>query len=60
MVGKQGSVLRMRAWARVGVLVNQVRRLVDVKLGEAIEGVEHGRGVDVGTDVVKAVLTLLS
>lgn len=59
MVGKHGTI-RMKAWARIGVLVNQVRRLLDAKLDEAIEGVERGKGVDVGTDVVRAVLTLLS
>lgn len=59
MVGKQGTI-RMKAWARIGVLVNQVRRLLDAKLGEAIDGVEQRGGVDVGPDVVKAVLTLLS
>jgi ATP-dependent RNA helicase DHX57 len=58
MVGKNGTI-RMKAWARIGVLVNQVRRLLDAKLGEAIEGVERRGGVDVGVDVVRAVLTLL-
>jgi ATP-dependent RNA helicase DHX57 len=58
MVGKDGTI-RMKAWARIGVLVNQVRRLLDAKLGEAIEGVEKRSGVDVGADVVRAVLTLL-
>jgi ATP-dependent RNA helicase DHX57 len=58
MVGKDGTI-RLKAWARI-VLVNQVRRLLDAKLDEGIEAVEARGGVDVGPDVIKAVLTLLT
>jgi ATP-dependent RNA helicase DHX57 len=59
VVGKNGHT-KLKAWARIGVLVNQVRRLLDAKLDEAIESVEMRGGVDVGPDVVKAILTLLA
>lgn len=59
MVGKDDTI-RLKAWARIGVLVNQVRRLLDAKLDEGIEAVEARGGVDVGPDVIKAVLTLLT
>ncbi|KAF8327403.1 uncharacterized protein EI90DRAFT_3067621 [Cantharellus anzutake] len=34
-VGKQGWI-KMRAWSRIGVLVNQLRLLLDAQLQESI------------------------
>lgn len=61
IVGKEGSI-RIRAWSRIGVLVNQLRRLLDAKLSEAIENVENGgsAGLAEGDEVVKAMMGLLA
>lgn len=58
--GGEGSVIRMRAWSRVGILVNQIRRLLDASLEEAIENAQTGGGLlGEKSEVVKAILALL-
>lgn len=59
-VGKEGQI-RMRAWSRVGILVNQIRRLLDASLEEAIENNTQGSAMlSEGSEVVKAILALLA
>lgn len=57
--GGEGSVIRMRAWSRVGILVNQIRRLLDASLEEAIENAQGGGLLGEKSEVVKAILALL-
>jgi hypothetical protein len=57
-VGKDGNI-KLRAWTRIGVLVNQLRRLLDAQLSAAIEGVQGG-GFGISGEVIGAMLTLLS
>lgn len=55
--------IRLKCWSRIGILSNQLRRLLDARLGEVIENVESGEGGDVmgkEDEVVKAMLALLS
>lgn len=56
-MGKEGNI-RLRAWSRIGILANQLRRLLDARLAEVIES----SGDDVigkNDDIVTAMLTLL-
>jgi ATP-dependent RNA helicase DHX57 len=56
-VGKEGNI-RLKAWSRIGILANQLRRLLDARLAEVIES----SGEDVirkNDDIVTAMLTLL-
>ncbi|ESK92682.1 dead deah box [Moniliophthora roreri MCA 2997] len=52
------SVIKLKAWPRIGVLVNQLRRLLEAQLSESIES---GSLVDnsSGNAVCKAMLNLL-
>ncbi|KAJ7246262.1 P-loop containing nucleoside triphosphate hydrolase protein [Mycena haematopus] len=58
-VGTKGSCIRLRAWPRIGVLVNQLRRLLDAQLQRCVED-----GAMLNTDgenpVVRAMLALLT
>ncbi|KAL0951656.1 hypothetical protein HGRIS_008336 [Hohenbuehelia grisea] len=58
-IGKQGEQLRLKAWPRIGVLVNQLRRLLDILLQRCVE---DGAMLNVGHDnpVAKAMLALLT
>ena len=49
----------MRAWSRIGVLVNQLRLLLDAQLQESIE---HAEIADIGKDnpVIQAMLDLIT
>ncbi|KAF8312159.1 P-loop containing nucleoside triphosphate hydrolase protein [Cantharellus anzutake] len=57
-VGKQGWI-KMRAWSRIGVLVNQLRLLLDAQLQESIE---HAEIADVGENnpVIQAMVDLIT
>ncbi|KAG1757846.1 P-loop containing nucleoside triphosphate hydrolase protein [Suillus lakei] len=37
IVGKGGSIVKLKAWPRIGILVNQLRRLLDAQLQQCIE-----------------------
>lgn len=54
-----GGWIRMRAWSRIGVLVNQLRLLLDAQLQESIE---HAEIADIGKDnpVIQAMLDLIT
>ncbi|KAG8960615.1 hypothetical protein FRC03_006323 [Tulasnella sp. 419] len=59
-VGSEGStVIKMKAWPRIGVLVNQLRRLLDAQLAMSFEAASM---VDLenNDDVVKTMLSLLA
>jgi hypothetical protein len=58
VVGKDGNI-KLRAWTRIGVLVNQLRRLLDAQLSAAVEGVQGG-GFGMSGEVIGAMLMLLS
>lgn len=56
-IGKEGNI-RLRCWSRIGILANQLRRLLDARLGEVIES----SGEDMiakNDDVITAMLALL-
>ncbi|CAK5280316.1 unnamed protein product [Mycena citricolor] len=59
VVGTKTSFVRLRAWPRIGVLVNQLRRLLDAQLQRCIE-----QGAMLNTTgqnpVVQAILALLT
>jgi len=57
-LGNNGWI-RLRAWARVGVLVTQLRRLLDAQLDESIE---YAQIADLGEQnpVMEAILTLIT
>lgn len=57
-IGKNGWI-QLRAWARVGVLVTQLRRLLDAQLNESIE---RAQIADLGEQnpVMEAMLTLIT
>ncbi|KDQ15674.1 hypothetical protein BOTBODRAFT_54555 [Botryobasidium botryosum FD-172 SS1] len=54
-----GESVKLRAWPRIGVLVNQLRQLLDAQLDEAIE---QARMTEIGENnpVVDAMLALVS
>ncbi|KAF8492710.1 P-loop containing nucleoside triphosphate hydrolase protein [Gautieria morchelliformis] len=57
--GPGGAVrVRMKAWPRIGVLVNQLRYLLDEQLGEALEGTLDVLGR--GNVVLEAMLAMLT
>ncbi|KAJ6520085.1 P-loop containing nucleoside triphosphate hydrolase protein [Mycena sanguinolenta] len=58
-VGTKNSWIRLRAWPRIGVLVNQLRRLLDVQLQRCVE---DGTMLNTGGEnpVVRAMLALLT
>ncbi|PIL31325.1 hypothetical protein GSI_06023 [Ganoderma sinense ZZ0214-1] len=45
-VGTKDCVIKLKAWPRIGVLVNHLRRLLDVQLSECIEGTISSLGSD--------------
>ncbi|KAK7058527.1 putative ATP-dependent RNA helicase ucp12 [Paramarasmius palmivorus] len=53
------SMIKLKAWPRIGVLVNQLRRLLEAQL---LASIEHGSLVDSGKGnvVCKAMLNLLT
>ncbi|KAH9934840.1 P-loop containing nucleoside triphosphate hydrolase protein [Fomitopsis serialis] len=57
-IGTRGAFVKLKAWPRIGVLVNQLRRLLDVQLKRCID---EGTMLDVGlgNPVVRAMLALL-
>ncbi|KAF7307178.1 Dead deah box [Mycena indigotica] len=58
-VGAKGAFIHLRAWPRIGVLVNQLRKLLDVQLQRCVE---EGAMLNTGGDnpVVQAMLALLA
>ncbi|KAH7923230.1 P-loop containing nucleoside triphosphate hydrolase protein [Leucogyrophana mollusca] len=58
-IGHLDSPIRLRAWPRIGVLANHLRRLLDAHLQHCIE---EGTMLSVGQDdmVLKAILALLT
>ncbi|KAI0308348.1 P-loop containing nucleoside triphosphate hydrolase protein [Multifurca ochricompacta] len=56
--GRQEGILRLRAWPRIAILVQQLRRLLDVALLRALDS---GRVLEVAeSPVIGAMLTLLT
>ncbi|KAM5535888.1 hypothetical protein V8D89_010506 [Ganoderma adspersum] len=45
-VGAKDCLIKLKAWPRIGVLVNHLRRLLDVQLSECIEGTISSLGSD--------------
>ncbi|KAI0713143.1 P-loop containing nucleoside triphosphate hydrolase protein [Cerioporus squamosus] len=59
-VGDKDCIIKLKAWPRIGVLVNQLRRLLDVQLSQYIE---EGTISDVGSGnnpVLEAMQALLT
>ncbi|EGO02407.1 hypothetical protein SERLA73DRAFT_120997 [Serpula lacrymans var. lacrymans S7.3] len=58
-VNSDGSRINLKAWPRIGILVNQLRRLLDAKLQQCID---QGTVLRVGQDddVMKAMIALLT
>ncbi|KAJ6503274.1 P-loop containing nucleoside triphosphate hydrolase protein [Mycena vitilis] len=58
-IGTRESWIRLRAWPRIGVLVNQLRRLLDAQLQRCVE---EGAMLNTGgqNPVVRAMLALLT
>ncbi|KAJ6504362.1 P-loop containing nucleoside triphosphate hydrolase protein [Mycena vulgaris] len=58
-IGSRDSWIRLRAWPRIGVLVNQLRRLLDAQLQRCVE---EGTMLNTGGEnpVVRAMLALLT
>ncbi|KAI0041900.1 P-loop containing nucleoside triphosphate hydrolase protein [Auriscalpium vulgare] len=58
-IGGREGFLRLKAWPRIGILVQQLRRLLD---SELMRSVEAGHALDVGKEnaVVSAMLALLT
>ncbi|KAJ7070765.1 P-loop containing nucleoside triphosphate hydrolase protein [Mycena amicta] len=58
-VGAKDAIIKLRAWPRIGVLVNQLRKLLDVQLQRCVE---DGAMLNTGGDnpVVQAMLALLT
>ncbi|KAJ7878638.1 P-loop containing nucleoside triphosphate hydrolase protein [Mycena leptocephala] len=58
-IGTRESWIRLRAWPRIGVLVNQLRRLLDAQLQRCVE---EGAMLNTGGEnpVVRAMLALLT
>ncbi|KAL0581083.1 putative ATP-dependent RNA helicase ucp12 [Marasmius crinis-equi] len=58
-VQSKGSVIKLKAWPRIGILVNQLRRLLEAQL---LESVERGTLVDQRHDnvVLAAMLSLVT
>ncbi|KAJ7103273.1 P-loop containing nucleoside triphosphate hydrolase protein [Mycena belliarum] len=58
-IGTKSSFIRLRAWPRIGVLVNQMRRLLDAQLQRCVE---DGAMLNTGGEnpVVRAMLALLT
>ncbi|KAJ7109956.1 P-loop containing nucleoside triphosphate hydrolase protein [Mycena epipterygia] len=58
-IGAKDSWIRLRAWPRIGVLVNQLRRLLDAQLQRCVE---DGAMLNTGGEnpVVRAMLALLT
>ncbi|KDQ63105.1 hypothetical protein JAAARDRAFT_119492 [Jaapia argillacea MUCL 33604] len=58
-VGGKDTMIKLRAWPRIGILVNQLRRLLDEQLQRCIE---EGTTLDAGKDspVLHAMLALLT
>ncbi|KAF7302730.1 Dead deah box [Mycena chlorophos] len=59
VVGAKGTTISLRAWPRIGVLVNQLRKLLDVQLQRCVE---DGAMLNTSGDnpVVHAMLALLT
>ncbi|CCL98140.1 uncharacterized protein FIBRA_00134 [Fibroporia radiculosa] len=57
-IGSKDSVIKLKAWPRIGILVNQLRRLLDAQLKQCID---DGVTLDVGQNnpVLHAMLALL-
>lgn len=58
ILGKNGWI-QLRTWARIGVLVTQLRNLLDAQLNESIE---HAQIADLGehNPVIQAMLNLIT
>ncbi|KAF7303226.1 Dead deah box [Mycena kentingensis (nom. inval.)] len=58
-IGTKDAFIKLRAWPRIGVLVNQLRKLLDVQLQRCVE---EGAMLNTSADnpVVKAMLALLT
>ncbi|KAF9015717.1 P-loop containing nucleoside triphosphate hydrolase protein [Cyathus striatus] len=59
VISRKGSAIKLKAWPRIGVLVNQLRRLLDAQLQQCIE---KGSVLNTskGNPVMKAILALLT
>ncbi|KIP11667.1 hypothetical protein PHLGIDRAFT_27719 [Phlebiopsis gigantea 11061_1 CR5-6] len=57
-IGNKDAFVKLKAWPRIGVLVNQLRRLLDMQLREIVDKGEV-MTVDKDDPVVRAVLALL-
>ncbi|TFY64181.1 hypothetical protein EVJ58_g2777 [Rhodofomes roseus] len=57
-IGTRDAFVKLKAWPRIGVLVNQLRRLLDIQLKQCID---EGTMLDIGSGnpVVRAMLALL-
>ncbi|OJA10313.1 hypothetical protein AZE42_05191 [Rhizopogon vesiculosus] len=58
-VGKGGNVVKLKAWPRIGILVNQLRRLFDAQLQQCIED-GSTLGVNQHSAVANAMSALLA
>ncbi|KAH8094722.1 P-loop containing nucleoside triphosphate hydrolase protein [Cristinia sonorae] len=57
-VGTKDAFVKLRAWPRIGILVNQLRRLLDAQLAKSVE---EGTSLAAGNNpVVNAMLALLT
>ncbi|KAL4253594.1 hypothetical protein ABKN59_003415 [Abortiporus biennis] len=61
-IGTKNTFIKLKAWPRIGVLVNQLRRLLDIMLARCVQ--EGGTMLDEVSDdnnpVIEAMLALLS
>ncbi|KAK7695103.1 hypothetical protein QCA50_002293 [Cerrena zonata] len=58
-VGTRETFVKLKAWPRIGILVNQLRRLLDVQLARCVE---DGSTLAMGgkNPVIQAMLSLLT
>ncbi|EMD42249.1 hypothetical protein CERSUDRAFT_110776 [Gelatoporia subvermispora B] len=59
-IGAKGAFIKLKAWPRIGILVNQLRGLLDEQLKECIEDGTILSGVSSSTPVLRAMLALLT
>lgn len=58
-IGSKENAVKLKAWPRIGILANHLRRLLDAQLQRCMEG---GTNLSSGSDnpVVHAILALLA
>ncbi|OCH95734.1 P-loop containing nucleoside triphosphate hydrolase protein [Obba rivulosa] len=59
-VGAKDAFIKLKAWPRIGILVNQLRRLLDEQLKECIEEGTILSAVSSSNPVLRAMLALLT